>query len=669
MMLRSDLTVNLVHDIYRMPELFKFQILGLDVFRPILSLGPAFLFYLGELLTLAQTTILEIPSFDQLVFVQHLLKTNSTQQRIGMTEQTEGLIVKALKLVGAEMETPKMLGCVLGPCLVMIRIKAMQRKVHTSCGNNPIDGIFSLLPDGVTSLSMQNDELRSSGRAMKGIGLEVLMRIGLPLEERMHLFKKYLDLEIHRDMCPSHITWIKQSLMYLPADVELFDKPSSGSGDKSMQMLLNQIQGEIVDNTFSFMEYNSKESIGLHLAKSFLNSSFIALSEDIVTGQEMYNAAIKKNISNFVATVLSVDTVFTSKLLKSPDILRYQFVGYNEFLRVLQLFPREAFNLYIGQILSTGLSTFIQIPSSKILSLAASTFYPEVFLTKPFSLQVYSADSHPLPIFRDAESKLLYESAKADVEIEIAKKVLPEQYTDDGNQLPWRLVRYDIRKLETIVDHHFDFELDGHKRKYIQHAVSENKSHYEVYLIREIDGFKIPYDQVNAISLIALLRMGLLPVIKERFYGEFLSLPLYEDMAPWNIVFRGGRLEYIDYDTKDVTFNKMAPAAYQIMAMLMNFKRTVSDFGHCNDPAENQYGIELISHCVGSDFKGPCLDSRYPVPCADNTCKPTYIDCLKSLELLEQQYREKSYQSFPEDKRQSLAKWAFNHNGPVKRNS
>ena len=35
-------------------------------------------------------------------------------------------------------------------------------------------------------------------------------------------------------------------------------------------------------------------------------------------------------------------------------------------------------------------------------------------------------------------------------------------------------------------------------------------------------------------------------------------------MAPWNIVFRGGSLEYIDYDTKDHPLTKILPFAYQV---------------------------------------------------------------------------------------------------------
>jgi hypothetical protein len=68
-------------------------------------------------------------------------------------------------------------------------------------------------------------------------------------------------------------------------------------------------------------------------------------------------------------------------------------------------------------------------------------------------------------------------------------------------------------------------------------------------------------------SLIALLRLGLLPEIKDMFYDMFVRLPLYEDMAPWNILFQGGKLTYIDYDTKDYMFNKMVPTAYQVFQL------------------------------------------------------------------------------------------------------
>ena len=110
-------------------------------------------------------------------------------------------------------------------------------------------------------------------------------------------------------------------------------------------------------------------------------------------------------------------------------------------------------------------------------------------------------------------------------------------------------------------------------------------------------------------------------------------MPLFEDMAPWNIVLVGPRLAYIDQDTLDKTFNDAVPRAYQTMSALMNYIRTVQDFGKCGPKSRggNQYGIPYISDCVGSDFRGPCLSSELPVPCGDRTCRSTFVECLAAL--------------------------------------
>ena len=55
------------------------------------------------------------------------------------------------------------------------------------------------------------------------------------------------------------------------------------------------------------------------------------------------------------------------------------------------------------------------------------------------------------------------------------------------------------------------------------------------------DSHHIPYQEIRSITLIALLRLGLAPSLRKRAYEQFVKLPLYEDMAPWNIVQQGGR--------------------------------------------------------------------------------------------------------------------------------
>jgi hypothetical protein len=49
-------------------------------------------------------------------------------------------------------------------------------------------------------------------------------------------------------------------------------------------------------------------------------------------------------------------------------------------------------------------------------------------------------------------------------------------------------------------------------------------------------------------------------------------------------------VDYIDYDTKEFTFDVDIPKAYQIMSVLMNYKRTVEDFHKCGSKASTVYG-------------------------------------------------------------------------------
>ena len=152
----------------------------------------------------------------------------------------------------------------------------------------------------------------------------------------------------------------------------------------------------------------------------------------------------------------------------------------------------------------------------------------------------------------------------------------------------------------------------------------------DVHLTRDKDGSFIPYTTIYSVTLIALLRIGLVETLRQRFYKQFVHLPLYEDMAPWNIVMQGPRMDYIDYDTRDRTFDAYVQRAYQTLSVLMNYKRTVKDFAHCGDKASTEYGFSWVSECVKcSKFTGPCPDSDKPVPCSTGTCVSDYVTCLR----------------------------------------
>jgi hypothetical protein len=79
-------------------------------------------------------------------------------------------------------------------------------------------------------------------------------------------------------------------------------------------------------------------------------------------------------------------------------------------------------------------------------------------------------------------------------------------------------------------DKKVDLELGHHP---CQHQI------VSVRLYRDRDGFPIPYTSIYGVTLITALRLGLHPALRERLFHSFLRLPLYEDMAPWNIVLMG----------------------------------------------------------------------------------------------------------------------------------
>lgn len=150
-------------------------------------------------------------------------------------------------------------------------------------------------------------------------------------------------------------------------------------------------------------------------------------------------------------------------------------------------------------------------------------------------------------------------------------------------------------------------------------------------------------NSIHGITMIAILRMGLLDNLKEAAFHQFMKLPLYEDMAPWNIVFRGPNLDYIDYDTQSKTFGGGIAEIYQLLEVLANYKRTVKDLSRCGQNAGNAWGFQYLSDCVGSNphdngdgtlrnrKPDKCPDSAFPVRCPDGTCHANYISCMQSM--------------------------------------
>ena len=241
------------------------------------------------------------------------------------------------------------------------------------------------------------------------------------------------------------------------------------------------------------------------------------------------------------------------------------------------------------------------------------------------------------------------------------------------------LLRADVYNMTRHVHHHYDYKRDGHTRTYTMHVLvnetetrevsaivddvsrarftltpdgvrlTSPRSHKSVQLSlgqhpsnhkiisimlsRDRDAFFIPYTAVHGVTLISVLRMGMAPSMLDKLYKKFLSLPLYEDMAPWNVVLTGAAMDYIDFDTRGITYNEAVPQAYQVMTVLMNYERSIKDFNKCGSKASTVYGLPYVSDCVGdsSTKTKKCPELAFSVPCADGECHSDYISCLKSI--------------------------------------
>jgi hypothetical protein len=363
-----------------------------------------------------------------------------------------------------------------------------------------------------------------------------------------------------------------------------------------------------------------------------------------------------------------------TKLYESPEFVRYGvFTGDLVLEHMIDSKGYRELADPIGKLMSTAMTTFFSLPSARAISLALSTFFHLPAATSAPAM--YALSAHPRPRYQNAEMQILSTIGKVPGKTKLSMRLIPGGSSQ-------HMVRVDIVNMTRQVHHHFDYQRDGHQRRYEMHVLRNETqtkqalqmrkkqgsggkplagdayrkaltkivpegSHpnrgtvTSVYITREHDAWHIPYGTLYGITLITVLRLGLVKSQREIAYHNFVALPLYEDMAPWNIVFQGSRMAYIDYDTKDVTYDNIVPLTYKTLSVLFNYKRTVEDFRKCGPSGHNPYGFSHVSNCVGNtdDFKANggehCDESAAPVKCGDGSCQPDYISCLKVLSIRE----------------------------------
>ncbi|XP_005110315.2 uncharacterized protein LOC101864487 [Aplysia californica] len=658
-LVRKVLDPDITFDMSHRPQVFDVQVIGPEVFSWLLHLGTEFPEFLGRILTLSRVTVIEVPSWDtgrkslSLFPIDGLELMNDfkTLVDLSLSSVGAGAVSKVKELTNSQWKVLK------ETRVFAVHLESFSRNVYMSCVNSQSSLTrLDIWPSSITYRS--GSETKSL--SVRGLCLQILLSLDSEKSFRTRLFQSYLRVKLHPDMCPAQLHWRDGALRHL----------SDTDTDSESETLTMLIKKEIHEKRYSFMDYNSNNSsVGRSLAVGSPNSTFLLARPTHLQASHLSDVLNADGLTNCLSLRLPVTASYTNNIMKSPDIFRYQ---YFDFLQLLFATGSTAgsvagyeddveFQVKVGEILASSVTSFITLPSPEILSLAATTFFPGTFLDNPELI------SDNVPAFQLADKVLLMQTPRADVDIKVHSSFLRHQKVpgSTGARFPWSVGVVRVMDLKLEVDHHFNFELDHHARKYTQFCHRDNvRSQPHVYLRRHEDDYKINYGNVNAISLIALLRMGLLPADKAKFYNSFVELPLYEDMAPWNIVYRGGHLEYIDQDTKDKTFDKLVPLAYQVMLVLVNYRRTVEDFRHCGDSASMLVDIPGIASCVRSQFGGPCNDSRYPVPCGDKSCRSTYIECLQVMQRkVKNKDTAKSVEQSSHVRKASSEVWGFGNNG------
>ena len=575
-----------VQKLYSIPDRIRFQLLGAEIFLTMASLGSQFPLHFGRVLALAETTFLTVIPPETLVAVNAFMHPESSTSGSAVFP---GFVHQALTAVGItnftisvvnQPSSRKKDASALAMRLLRIDIFEGKRDVTVDCNGRSMSMEHTA---GATSLNAIGTAYPPINlyRSGKYASLEFQMVLGIsdgPLRHK--LFKQVVAMPMMDDMCPVNIL-VNNGILFpsklLSAKMQTAEsiKVARGTVNSDYDSVKDTVRGlaSAMETPFSFMQHWSRHgNVSMEVARQFPKDTVISLEPDksLAEGHWKEIKANKGPMNNIVCNI-EPDTKLLVKLIESPEVLRYQFLDWDYIQRFMNDpsgngLPELGERL--GALFATGVSTFIRLPSSRAISVAAAIAYSE--LTTPDQRQkVLGPSGLALPGLGDLEMRFVFEITKlgsapaqsfggwqrgapaAGAEgvstlnnVSVTPTIVPP-VESNGTIPAWRLLRIDVKSLTLQVNHHFDYRLDGHQRKYQMHIESNSTKDWKVYLTRKHDSWMIPYKEIKSITLIALLRMGLLPDIKDWFYGMFLKLPMYEDMAPWNIVFESGKLEYV----------------------------------------------------------------------------------------------------------------------------
>lgn len=639
------------------PTIFRYHVLDLaTLVRPTFAVSQqSICSRFGDLLSLAGTTFVVVPD-DRVAAAAFSLLGRSQENNLPaiaeMCAARAGAQVQVRTIPAKDRSNGR---------LLRVDVLSLDRQLEIS-EDRPYRKHVALhyrALSGSATVTATSDgtETDCSAFSLEMVDVASLIALGLDREYKSALAVQYLQADLREDMNPAFLFWpaLRKPLSYCnPETGERHVSHALRAEEAHYDEMGRVLVDEIRAREFSFLHLNSgKGELSKWIAWLRPESTVVSIETDVELFEAHHSEVEEELLHNNLVCNSQVDAELMALIGRSPEFFEYGMVS-----GVVTMARRSGFDFAKG-VLSGAMrlsrSTFVELPTSTMLSLAHCSIFPEEMPGgRPVS---FRKASHPLPLWANSSHRLLGELIDAEGLEEVAVTVLP--YPDTEGR---EIVRLDVVDMMRQVRHHFllprhEFK-ETHSRTYMLHqhlagfgpAVGPVKDDdppqpptdevvmAQTYLVRD-DGSAIVYDEFG-ITLVATLRLGVHAETKERLYHEFMKMGMREDMAPWNIQFKAGHLHYVDKDSGSFDFEAHMPYVYQVLLAMINWKSTVQSFDHCGQNTKLKYDVPIINFCVGAAEVPACDDLAHAVPCADGNCYSTFVGCLRALSALEEETQQ-----------------------------
>eukprot|EP00042_Codosiga_hollandica_P047020 m.504020 g.504020 ORF g.504020 m.504020 type:complete len:1006 (-) comp57352_c0_seq1:1047-4064(-) len=365
---RQDLTLDLSTTLSSLPEMRVFQMIGVEVFSSVAALCEDFRVHLGQVLSMAMTTVLEVPKPSVLQALEQRWCASTESDRI----VTPGFIHAALRSAGIIEADIREFHSNLEFHYLRIDLRRAEREVAFDCSDQP--ATLSIV-NGYPKLFPQNPQHKahSSLSLSSHFSLSFLRSLNLRPPDIRVFLSLLFELSDSDFVCPMQVTWSLGALR-----VRL---PTSSIVEELLpaeQAIWDTIETELTE-PFSFLDLGSGSgSISRKIASRFSKSSVVSLESNITLAQEHWSAYSTQSASPHNNIVCSTNQLasIVLKLFQSPEFFRYQVSFFPRSFRYHQLSfsLRSMITVFVASVVCVFL--LLLFASAHELAEAARIFEP-----------------------------------------------------------------------------------------------------------------------------------------------------------------------------------------------------------------------------------------------------------------------------------------------------